>query len=388
MSDSGITVAAPPNTAEVAQILLAGLASQSGIVTDYNAGSQIRTLSEQIGSVAEITGISAIAIALQVIAYSGMSIFDITPNAAVPAVGNVTFATAFVANPPLAVQNISIPEGTLLQTLSGVQFETTSSATLLSGTSGVTVPIVGVTGGLNTNVTPGAIQQILSGLIYPLSVSNTSGTSGGLNAETPSEALNRLASKFVSLVGGSPISVANSVIGVVASGSSETVVYSDCYESWADPNSANYMGSAGFTVFIDNGSGNASAALITAATAKLNGNFSAQTPAFRPAGVPYTVQAVSPVGANVTVSGTLGPLANPSVSGSIATAVSGYFTLQFNTPAEQPQIAATVANAALGQLSSLSVQLFYSSASGTPVMVVSGAAYQRVLLNSLSISLG
>ncbi len=120
----------------------------------------------------------------------------------------------------------------------------------------------------------------------------------------------------------------------------------------------------------------------------MNGNFNTDTPAFRPAGVPYTVLPVVPIMANVSVSGVLGPLSNPSqINNAIAQAVSGYFSLPFGTPATQPPIAAAVANAALGQLTSLEVNLYYADSPSTIVQTVSGALYSRVLLNALDIEL-
>ncbi len=381
-----ITVTAPPSTSEVAAQLLAAMAAQSGVATDYNKGSQIRTLAEALGSVEEISGISAIAIALQVIAYSGMSLFDITPNNAVPASGTITFATALL-NPPPAVTDVVIPSGTLMQTLGGVQFATASGVTLLTGATGIAVPILAVNGGYNSNVPALAITQLLSNVVFPLTIYNLQPTGGGLNAETPSQALQRLAAKFLSLIGGSPTSVANSAVGVTTAGG-ETVVYSTCYEGWADPNSPNYPNTPGFVLFIDNGTGTASSALIAACNAKLNGNVNTNTAGFHAAGMPYGVSGVIPVFANVVVSGRLGPLSNQStLTKAISGAILSYYTLPFNTPASQPELAASVANAALGQLSSLTVQLMYASASATVVQTVSGAPYTRVILNSMSLLL-
>lgn len=381
------TVTAPPSTSEVAQELLAAMAAQSGISTDYNKGSQIRTLAEALGSVEEISGISAVAIALQVIAYSGMSLFDIIPNGAVPASGVITFATALL-NPPPAVTNVVIPSGTLMQTIGGIQFATTTGVTLLQGVTGVAVPILAVNGGYSSNVPASAINQLLSNVVFPLTIYNLQPTSGGLDAETPAQALQRLAAKFLSLIGGSPTSVANSAIGVTASGTGETVLYADCYEGWANPGDPNYPNTPGFVLFVDNGTGNASSALLAACNAKLNGNVNTNTPGYHPAGMPYGVSAVVPVFANVLVSGQLGPLSNASqLTTAISGAIQSYFTLPFNTPASQPVLGAAVANAALGQLSSLTVQLMYASASATPVMIVSGAPYTRVILNSMTLLL-
>lgn len=386
MSSNTITVTPPPDTPTVAQMLLAAMAAQSGVTTDFNKGSQIRTLAEALGSVEEITGISALAIALQVIAYGGMSIFDITPNNAVPASGIVTFATAS-NNPPPAVTNVSLPIGTLMQTVGGIQFATTTGVTLLQGATGIAVPIAAVNGGYNTNVPASAVVQLLSSVVFPLTVYNQQPTSGGLNAETPSQALQRLAAKFLSLVGGSPTSVANSAIGVTVSGTGETCVYSTCYEGWADILSPNYPNTPGFVLFVDNGTGSASSGLLAACTSKLNGSINGGIPGFRPSGMPYGVSGVVPVFANVAVSGTLGPLSNQNqLTNAISGAIGSYFTLPFNTAASQSVLAAAIGNAALGQLSALTVQLSYA-ASGTPVAVVSGRPYTRVILNNMSLNL-
>ena len=51
---NSITVPAPPLSPDVSAALLAFMSAQSGVLTDYNVGSQIRTLGEAIGSVVEI----------------------------------------------------------------------------------------------------------------------------------------------------------------------------------------------------------------------------------------------------------------------------------------------------------------------------------------------
>jgi hypothetical protein len=383
------TVAAPPSTTAIAQQVLASMAALSGVLTDYNVGSQIRTQTESLGSVGEIQGISSVALALQVIAYSAMSLFGITPNAAVPATGTVTFTTA-LANPPPATQNVSIPLGTLVQTIGGIQFATTQTAVLLQGAPSINVPIQAVQGGILGNVPGGAIVQIITGLSYPLVVFNSAPTVGGLNAETPSQAMTRLAAKISSLVGGSPVSVANAAYGVMATGSNEAVLYSTCYEPWiAAASGSSGATQAGFSVYIDDGAGTASSGLISAVYTKLNGNLLADIPAYRPAGVPYHIYAVTPVFANVSVSGNLVSYANKaSVVSNITTAVSGYFTLPFGIPASIGAITAVVSNAALGLLTAIDIGLFYASdLSQTLTPAVTGQAYQRVLLNTLTVNL-
>ena len=95
--------------------------------------------------------------------------------------------------------------------------------------------------------------------------------------------------------------------------------------------------------------------------------------------------------ANVGVTGVLLPglLATGSVVSTIGSGIATYFNSIGIAPAAayQPQVAAQVADAGLGAFSSLTVNLAYTSASGTAVPVVSGAVGTRVILNSLSVNI-
>lgn len=383
-----ITVAAPPTTQDSAAEILAAMAGLSGVATDYNVGSQIRTQAEAFGAVIEQQGVAAQARALQAIAYSAMAVWNIVPNGAVAALGTVTFATSSGGSPPPSSQAVPIPIGTLLQSAGGIQFVTVSNAVLQAGSSSINIPVQAVIAGASGNLPAGAVTQLVSGLIAPLVVTNALPTSGGSDAETPSQALNRLAAKVSSLNQTSPVSIANGVIGVQASGSSETVLYSTCYEPWVAAGSGAGSGTAGFIVFVDNGTGAATSGLLAAVASTLNGNQASGEPGYRPAGVPYAVSGVVPVLSNVAVLGTLNSLGDAATAlAAINTAVSGYYNqLLFDVPAFQAQIAATVANAAIGMLSALTVSLYYASASGTAVTAVTGVAYNRVILNALSVN--
>ena len=90
---NSITVPAPPLSPDVSAALLAFMSAQSGVLTDYNVGSQIRTLGEAIGSVVEIEEVENQALAYQAAIYGAYSAFGVTPLGATGAVGTVTFAT-------------------------------------------------------------------------------------------------------------------------------------------------------------------------------------------------------------------------------------------------------------------------------------------------------
>ncbi len=385
MSDS-LTVAAPPTANETAANMLATMAALSGVVTDYNPGSQVRTWAESIGAVTEMQGVAAEAQAIQALAYSAISAFGITPEGAVAAVGTVTFLTGTGGSPPLATQAVAIPAGTLVATNGGVQFQTTADAVLAINTSSISVPVQAVIGGSTGNVVSGAIDQILSSLAYPLFVSNGAPTTGGTDAETVSATLARFAAKVSSLGLCSPVNIANAVIGVQVTGTGETVQYANCYEPWVAAGTGAGSGTAGFTVYIDGGTGSATSGLVAAVVSFLNGNAASGQSGYRPAGVPYVVSGVTPVYANVAVTGVVASGASASgIVNSMTTAIQQYFQgLNFAQPAQQGPLAAAALNSVLGLLSSFTLTLAYTG--GAPVLQVTGAANNRIILNTLAMS--
>jgi hypothetical protein len=372
--------------------MLSMIAALTGLPTDINPGSQVRTLAEALGAITEEQGISDQALALQAFAYGAMSLFGVQQSQATPATGIVTFATSLpVSAAVVAPQAVSIPAGTLVQTAGGVMFATLAQATLASGTTSINVGVTAINVGAAGNVPSGAIAGApLTGIGYPLFVTNGASTGGGSNAGTQSQALALFTSISQSLGLSSPVAIANAVIGVRSSGTGETVQYASVYEPWIAAGSGAASGTAGFTLFIDNGTGTASPSLVAAATAFITGSQTANQSGFRPAGVPFGVSGNTPVFANVGVTGVLFPglLTTGSVLTTMTSGIQSYFSTIGNAPAAayQPQIAARVADAGLGGFESLTVSLFYSG-SATPVAAVTGAIGTRVVLNSLNVVL-
>lgn len=389
------TIAAPLSTTDAASQVLALMAALSGVVTDYNPGSQVRTQAESFGAVVEQQSEWVQAAAFQALIYSAMSVFGITQGQAAFASGTVLFATS---QPPAsgvpASQNVSISSGTIVGTTGGIQLQTTQTVLLPAGSSGVTATAVAVVAGAAGNVPASGVTQIISNPGYPLFVINQAAFGGGSDAELPTQTLARFAALRASIGLSSPGAIANAAIGVAASGSSEICLYSTCYEPWIAAGSGVGSGVASWSLYIDNGTGAASSGLISAVTSFLNGGEvsgatnagAAQGVGFRDAGVPYSVLAVTPTTANVSISGTVNPLVSTgTVQQAMAAAVSGYFTLAFGAPAEQAQVAATAANSAMGLLNALSVSLMTSG--GTPVSTLAPAATGRVILGNLTFSL-
>jgi hypothetical protein len=386
-----VTVAASPSAVESATGLLAQMAALSGGATDYNIGSQIRTLAEAQGAALEQQGIGSQALALQALAYGAMSLFGIGQPQALNASGVVTFATSLpLSGAPNVPQAVLIPSGTLVGTAGGVQFAVPSGVVLASGTSAVNAAVICTAAGPNGNVPASGISSVLTSIGWPLVVVNANATAGGAAAGSYSSALALFTAKVASLGLCTPVAVPNAVIGVSGI-AGEYVAFAANYEPWLAAGSGAGSGTAGFTLYVDNGSGSASSTLLANVRAYLNGSVSQNQPGARPDGVPCVVSGVTPVYATVTVSGTLipGTLASGTVQAAVTSGVTTYFNNLNFAPnaAQQAQIAGAAADAGLGSFQSLSVSLYYSGG-GSPVAVVSGTVGTRVILAGLTVTIG
>jgi Baseplate J-like protein len=366
------TVPALPTAVQNAQAILAAMAALNGVLTDYNVGSIIRTTAESLGYVIEEQGAELVALAFQSIVYGAFAAYGIVPLSATASTGTVTFLTSTSSSPPPASQTVTIPAGTVVQTVGGTQFQTASTVNLTSGSTSVSVGVISLVPGAGSNVPASSIVQIANGLSYPLFVLNNSPTNGGAAAEPFSQTAGRFAAA-VALPGlASPLAVADAAIGVTYSGTGEIVQYSSCWESGIT------SGIAGFILYIDNGTGTASSGLVTAVQNFLNSGVG-----HRPVGVPYQVQPGSPIYASVNVTAGLYPQyegTNATIVSLITSAVENYFTLPFAGTAYQGQIAAVAGNAAIGQLDSLTVIL------NSGVTYVSAGPGNRIIPQSVSVS--
>ena len=382
MATNQLQIAPLPTTEEVALTLLQWLFATTGVPTDTNQGSIVRTYSEAIGSTEEIQAIESEAQALQALVYSAFTAFGIFPKGATSAVGTVTFSTLSTAPLPPG-QSVLIPLNTIVQTQAGIQFATTASAVLVSGTTSINAPVQALTVGSVGDVGIGLINQIASGLTYPLAVTNAAPITGGANAETASQTLARFTAYVQSLGLCSPVAIAGAVIGVAYQ--QEVVKYSDVYEHWIDQVASGLAPTPGFQVFIDNGSGAASQNLINTVTTYLSNGPPA---GFRPAGVPFSVSGVVPIGASVVVvATTINPSIAPAISTAISQSIVAYFnSLGFGETAEFTQLVASIANASFGQLTSLSVSLLDSHGVSQQTIAASPRG-QRIILLAQSVTL-
>lgn len=383
MSSVATNIPGAPTTDIVSATMLSYMAAQTGVLTDYEDGSQIRTLSESIGSVVEMESVIANALAVQAAVNSAYTVFNIVPYGATYSVGNATISTGTGTSPPPASQNVTIPQGTAIQTGGGIQFQTSQAATLLSGTTSVSIPIIALSPGVAGNVPANTITSFVYALPYPLYVNNPLATTGGTSAELPSQTLARFTAKVLSLGLGTPVSIANACIGVSVPSTGETVMFSTVYEPWITTPASG----AQFAVYIDNGSGSASTSLISAVQNTLNGSFALNLSGYRPAGVPYSTNAVTPLYCSVAISGTATiPSQATTLQTLVSTNVQAFMDgFNFGIGTSVPDIIGTVANVAIGQLTAINVVLYDST--GTAVQTLSPSGYQRIVTTSISVTI-
>lgn len=385
---STITVAAPPTTEDAAADFLAWMGAQNGVVTDINPGSQVRTMAEAAGSVIDMQGVIVQALAFQALVYSAFAAFGVVPLPGLPATVPLTFSTGSGSLPPVAPVPIAVPAGTTVQTVGGTQFANLVDVVIPTGSTFVTTSAAATVVGAAGNVPAGSITQIVTSLAAPLVVNNAKAAAvGGTDAETPAQTLARFTAVVAAIGLGTPVAIPSGCIGITAPGILETVEFATCFEPWIAQLAGGALFNqltAGFQIFIDDGSGVASPALIAAVTAYMNGNVATGAEGNRPAGVPFTVNAVVPVTANVTVSGTaIQPGAVPALEAAVLTAIQQYFRLPFGTPAELQQIIAAVANVVAGNVSDLLIGM--TDGGGNPQQIIPAQPIQRIILGTASV---
>ena len=375
------TVPAFPTTNDVAMGVLSLQGAQSGVLTDYNPGSIIRTLAESLGSVIELQGIAEQTLTFQTMVYGALTALGITPNAAQAATGIVTFTT-----PGPTSQAILIPSGTLVQTPGGIQFQTTAGVVIASGASSASTAIQAVSGGTGSNVASGSISQLLTSIPYPITVSNANPTAGGANAESLAGTLSRFAAAVAAPGLASPYAIANAAIGIAFG--TETVQQAMVWEPWAAAGTGVGSGQAGFTLYIDDGTGSATTGLLAVVASAMSSGDAAQPLGFRPAGVPFSVASVAPTLATITVTGSLLP-GFGSATGAVVSNVSGALAayaagLSIGQTLYQGNLAGVVGDAGQGQLQSFTVVL--SAAAGSGLVSLAPPFSGRIIPASISVT--
>lgn len=179
---------------------------------------------------------------------------DFERKADVKASGTVIFSR--FTNAP---SDIVIPVGTVVGNADGIQFETTEEATIATGyTQSGSVSIQALIAGVSGNVASNTITQMITVISGVQAVTNSASTSGGLDLESDSQFQERFVNYIQSLAGGTCRKLkteAETVTGVAS--------------AYVRPN---YPSNGIITIYIDDGSGSASASLLQAVNSHLIGD--------------------------------------------------------------------------------------------------------------------
>lgn len=373
---TGISPPVPSSATSMTIEMLQLLSAATGVATDANVGSNVRSLATTIAAIIEQQSITSKVLTAQNILNLLLTIYNITVPQATYATGSATFSL-----PASLTTTTLVPQGTQISTSGGLVFQTTQNLTIPAGSLSGSVSIQSIETGTIYNVSAGAITNILSSLPQTVTVTNPAPTSGGTNSPSVSTVVNAVANAVLGTATSTPQSIASYVYGTSIS-SGETVQYSTVYEPWVYSSGSGNV--AGYTVYIDNGSGAASSDLISAVNALLLNSNTTGIPSKIPAGVPFSVEAVVPVEIDVTVTATTEPEYNqsiPYISTLVTNATDQYFQqLNFGDTYLSSDLLVNVTNNILGMVQGISV-------TATPSDTVTTLPYERAILNQLTINI-
>ena len=215
---------------EVANAVLAELATTQTDMTDFNVGSigrnMIEAVASQIGT--SSTQTESLYAVLESVYESGfvgtavgtdleqlVALVGITRLTATKAIGTATF-TRVVGT----TGNIIIAAGTRLSTVKSgtsqpVYFVTTAQVTLPDGNTDIDADVIAETAALEGNVGAGSLTVIVTPITNVASVTNAAAASGGLDIETD-EALRARASAALNVAGKATAAAIKGVVEAVA----------------------------------------------------------------------------------------------------------------------------------------------------------------------------
>ena len=260
-------------------------------ITDYNVGSVARTLLEAPAIEIDALYQAYIAGLLDGIPTAIYQGFGFTALGATAASGYVTFIT-----PEVPPEPITVPAGTMIRDPLGiVTYETQTSASITSLTA--TVAIAATTAGSAGNAIAGALTTY-SPAIPGVTVTNAEPVLGGRETETAEERRIRFARYIKTLARGTVASLEYAAyLGETLSTGGltmERVRHVTIEETTGRVN-----------LYIHNGTGNTSAALVARVTAIVDGTWDAAndrwTPGYRPAGMRVDVHAMQEQPVNVAI---------------------------------------------------------------------------------------
>lgn len=357
------------------------MASMQAIITDFNVGSATRTLLEATAMELEelyyriFSGIQA-SIPEEV-----FQAFDFPPISASPSTVTLTFGRTAAD----AANDYLIPAGTLVATADGVSFQTVNDATLLKTTTSISTSAVAVNSGISGNVAAGSITVLKSAVVGIQTVTNSAASTGGVDQESLSSQQVRF-SQYVSALARSPVNgiiagaMSSKLVDLITGQVTERVAFASLIEPYLIDSSK----PAGICdLYIDNGGGAASNALVTQTQQIIDGYIDPiQGPVmgYRAAGVTINVSAVTPISQAVvaTVTPDTG-FTFSALQSSVQAAVGSFFNaLTIGQTMRWSQLLAAI----------MAVPGVQSSTITVPAGDVTCQASQRIRLGTITITQG
>ncbi|KKL74401.1 hypothetical protein LCGC14_2065260 [marine sediment metagenome] len=253
-------------------------------ITDFNEGSVIRTFCEAISIIVERIYIDTKIGFNEGFIDTPFQAFDFVRELGQKASGNVVFSRSGTSG------DQEIASGTIVSTTDGTRFETTADGQISNGnTDSASIPILASTAGKDGNVPANTIIVIVTPIEGVETVDNAASTTGGQDQESDDEYTLRFQQYIIGLG-------KSNEGGLIAGAKSVTGIRSASTVEHFPP-----VSSYNVTMYIDDGAGNASAALIAEVLAIIIGTGTVADPGYKAAGVNLRVLAPTKVTIAVTV---------------------------------------------------------------------------------------
>lgn len=308
-------------------------------VTDFSVGSVVRTMLEAIAAEIEQLYMQMFVGLKEAIPVAIYNTFSFSANGALPATGTirVTITSATVST--------LIGTGTVFSTVSGARYVSTADVTIAAGNTFADVPVAAATPGAagnliaNQSFTPAPAP---AGLVSAI---NLAAIRGGSDAETDDAHKVRFNAYLQSLARGTPAALSYALSSLTfqtdaAGNVIERVATSAIIEPWMTDNTQPV---SLVNVYIHNGVGSTSAALVAQASKILYGYTDAsgnKVPGYKAAGVNVVCAAAAEQLVNVTAN--LTPLPGFDEPTLIAAASSAVYAYLIGLPIGQPALFAEI----------------------------------------------
>jgi phage-related baseplate assembly protein len=364
------------SAASLTAAAIADMQALSAGLTDFTEGAVGRSMIESIMiRIAELYQ-STYAGVRQGVLTGTYRNFSFAKLPASYATGTLTFTLSGAATSPQAV-----PQGTIVQIPNtSLQYATTQAETIQAGASSVTIPAIALTVGSAGNTASNTITQLVSALPFAVTVTNQSPWLNGTDQESDQGRFQRFQAFIAGLSQGTSAAIQAAALQTILTDNNGNITERVQNVVVVEPFKTG--GLLGYIeVWIDNGGGTASNALITATANALLGyvdSNGASHPGVIADGIRLDVFAITPFQLNVTGLITLAAGYDPTATSAAAvSAIAGYIG-SLNIGAQF--IISQAEAAALSVAGVTDIQLV------SPLANVSPAQGQRITAGTISLT--